>query len=96
MDLDIVYSAQKYAAVVLRAIPRSIKLRLQMNIKHEMKARQEFSDRSLEIAFKDFYTGFLTEEEIREVIGGKDLWISEDEVLERWALKGTVRTSAAA
>ena len=56
---------------------------------HEMKARQEFADRSLAKAFTEFYEGFLTEAEIQEVIDGKDLWIDEIEVLERWANKLT-------
>jgi ATP-dependent protease ClpP protease subunit len=51
---------------------------------HEMKARQEFADKSLEKAFTSFYGGFLTKDEIKEVIDGKDLWMDEDEVLERW------------
>lgn len=51
---------------------------------HEMKARQEFTDKSLNEAFKAFYQGFLSEKEMEEVIDGKDLWMGKDEVLDRW------------
>lgn len=51
---------------------------------HEMKARQEFMDKSLNEAFKDFYRGFLSDKEMKEVIDGKDIWIGKDEVLTRW------------
>lgn len=51
-----------------------------------MKARQEFIDRHLRIVFTQTYTGFLSEQEIEDVIEGKDIWLSGDEVRER--LKG--------
>lgn len=51
---------------------------------HEMKARQEFTDKSLNEAFKAFYRGFLSEKEMEEVIDGKDLWMGKDEVTKRW------------
>lgn len=51
---------------------------------HEMKARQEFMDSSLNEAFKAFYNGFLSEEEMDSVIDGKDLWMGTSEVIERW------------
>lgn len=54
---------------------------------HEMKARQEFIDDSLNDAFVDFYKGFLTEVEMKSVIDGKDLWMGKDEVMERWNYK---------
>lgn len=54
---------------------------------HEMKARQKFMDDSLNDAFTSFYKGFLTDTEITDVIGGKDLWMGKDEVVERWAYK---------
>jgi ATP-dependent protease ClpP protease subunit len=54
---------------------------------HEMKARQEFMDKSLNTAFKEFYSGFLTDKEMEEVIDGKDYWIGKSEVLERWSYK---------
>ena len=54
---------------------------------HEMKARQSFMDTQLNTAFKEFYTGFLTEDEMKEVIDGKDMWLSKAEVIERLARK---------
>ena len=54
---------------------------------HELRALQEHTDKSLNAAFSEFYTGFLTAKEMREVIDGKDMWMSTDEVLERWARK---------
>ncbi len=53
---------------------------------HEMKARQEFMDKSLNQAFKTFYAGFLSDDEMEAVIDGKDLWMGKDEVVSR--LKG--------
>ncbi len=62
---------------------------------HEMKARQRFTDEHLNGAFKDFYSGFLTDEEMNSVIEGTDLWMSTKEVSKRWEcrvnyLKGKV------
>lgn len=54
---------------------------------HELKARQEFMDKSLNTAFTSFYTGFLTDQEMKDVIDGKDMWMGKDEVLERWSYK---------
>jgi len=54
---------------------------------HEMKARQEFADKSLNNTFKCFYKGFLTDNEMQDVIDGKDLWMGKDEVIERWGNK---------
>jgi ATP-dependent Clp protease protease subunit len=62
---------------------------------HEMKARQKFTDDHLNQAFKSFYSGFLSEDEMDKVIEGTDLWMATEEVTERWAnrvtyLKGEV------
>lgn len=54
---------------------------------HELKSRQKFTDDSLEEAFKELYLGFLTKEEMQEVIDGKDLWMGAEEVRGRWANK---------
>lgn len=51
---------------------------------HELKARQEFMDKALNDAFTEFYSAFLTKEEMEEVIDGKDMWMGPDEVRERW------------
>jgi ATP-dependent Clp protease protease subunit len=51
---------------------------------HEMKARQKFTDDHLNDAFKSFYTGFLTADDMERVIEGTDLWMGSDEVQRRW------------
>lgn len=55
-------------------------LRLALNITHELKAHQEFVDANLNNSFKTFYNGFLTDEEIEEVISGRDYWMNKEEV----------------
>ena len=52
-----------------------------------MKARQDFTDRTTNDAFKEFYSGFLTDKEVKEVINGKDIWLTADEVRMRWQRK---------
>lgn len=47
---------------------------------HELKAHQEFVDANLNNSFKTFYNNFLTEDEIDEVISGKDYWMNKEEV----------------
>lgn len=54
---------------------------------HELKSRQEFTDRSLNAAFAGIYEGFLTPQEMTQIIDGRDLWLSSDEVYERWLNK---------
>ena len=54
---------------------------------HEMKAHQEFVDKNLNNAFTDYYRGFLTIQEIENVIDGKDLWLGKEEVDRRWLLR---------
>ena len=51
---------------------------------HELKAFQKFTDQELNKTFKEFYLGFLSEEEINDVIEGKDIWLNSEEVKERW------------
>lgn len=51
---------------------------------HEIKAHQRFMDDELNKYFTKTYDGFLTSKEIKDVIGGKDLWMGKDEVLARW------------
>jgi ATP-dependent protease ClpP protease subunit len=51
---------------------------------HEMKARQKFTDEHLNEAFSEFYSGFLTEQEMNNVIDGLDIWMGSKEVTERW------------
>lgn len=51
---------------------------------HEMKARQEFIDQELNSAFRTFYNGFLTDDEMTSVIDGKDLWLNTEDTMKRW------------
>lgn len=54
---------------------------------HEIKAQQKFIDEELNKYFEAVYGGFLTADEIKAVIEGKDLWLSKAEVEERWSNK---------
>lgn len=54
---------------------------------HEMKARQTFIDRELNKSFNKYYLGFLSAEEIEDVIEGRDIWLNSEEVEERWQHK---------
>lgn len=54
---------------------------------HEMKARQNFIDKELNKSFREYYLGFLTEDEIVDIIDGKDIWLNNEEVDERWKNK---------
>lgn len=54
---------------------------------HETKAYVEFSNRELTNALTSIYKGFLTDEEILQVLDGKDIWLNKAEVLERWENK---------
>lgn len=62
---------------------------------NEIKAQQDFVDRELNVAFKEIYSGFLTDREMTQVIDGRDIWLGKSEVLSRWNSKitGTVITS---
>lgn len=51
---------------------------------HELKAYQTFMDKELNRAFKEIYKGFLTDDEMNDVIDGRDIWLNETEVLTRW------------
>lgn len=61
---------------------------------NELKARQTFVDNQINEAFRTFYSGFLTEEEMQRVIEGTDLWMGTEEVLERWQNKVMFRKEA--
>lgn len=51
---------------------------------HEMKARQTFIDKELNKSFNRYYKGFLSQQEIEDVIEGKDIWLNSEEVMQRW------------
>ena len=54
---------------------------------HELKAYQNFTDKELNKTFREVYKDFLTEEEMTDVIDGKDIWLNTEEVQTRWTNK---------
>ena len=54
---------------------------------HEVIDYINFNDKDLQNTFREIYTGFLTEQEIAEVLRGKDMWLTADDVRVRWATK---------
>lgn len=57
---------------------------------NEIKARQEFTERTTSTTFRRIHEGFFTKKEIEEMIDGKDFWLDENDVRERWARKTSV------
>ena len=57
---------------------------------NEIKARQDFTERTTSATFRRIHEGFFTKKEIEEMIDGKDFWLDEIEVRERWARKQNV------
>ena len=57
---------------------------------NEIKARQEFTERTTSATFRRIHEGFFTKKEIEEMIDGKDFWLDENEVRERWARKQSI------
>ena len=53
----------------------------------EIKDYVKFSDAELNSTFREIYKGFLTEEEMKDVIDGKDMWLNQSNVLARWENK---------
>lgn len=51
---------------------------------HEVMDYINFNDRTLKQTFKEIYSGFLTPEEVTEVLRGKDMWLDSTEVKNRW------------
>lgn len=60
---------------------------------HELRAHQEFMDKSLNEAFRVFYKGFLTDKEMQKVLDGQDIWMGKSEVLERLERKYSTNTT---
>ena len=50
----------------------------------EMKLQMDFMARELAITFRAVYAGFLTPDEIEDVIDDRDLWLNKTEVEARW------------
>jgi ATP-dependent protease ClpP protease subunit len=60
---------------------------------NQVKDYVDFTDRELKRAFREIYTGFLTEEEILLVTErDKEVWLNELEVTERWKAYQIART----
>ena len=55
--------------------------------KLEVEDYTHFNDKDLQNTFREIYKGFLTEEEIADVLRGKDMWLTADDVRVRWAAK---------
>lgn len=53
----------------------------------EVRDYVKFNDTELNKTFKAIYGNFLTDKEASEIIEGKDLWLSSEEVIERWNKK---------
>lgn len=49
----------------------------------EIAAEAKFQETYIKSLYNDIYHGFLTEYEIDNVIEGKDIWLTSDEVIER-------------
>lgn len=54
---------------------------------NEIKARNAFDDVEIPRLFKEIHKGFLTKDEIEKVLDGKDMWMSEKEIMKRWKNK---------
>ena len=52
---------------------------------HEIVDYINFSDKSLKETFAKIYAGFLTEDELTDVIKGKDMWMDAEEIRNRWS-----------
>jgi len=50
----------------------------------EAKDQMDFVNNEINESFRDYYAGFLTEEEIADVIEDHDIWLNSSQVLERW------------
>ena len=53
----------------------------------EAKDQMEFVNNEINESFRDFYHGFLTPDEIEDVIGDHDIWLNSRQIMERWETK---------
>lgn len=54
---------------------------------NEIKAKYDFEAVEIPRMFRDLHAGFLTPEEIENVIKGQDMWLNKEQILERFARK---------
>lgn len=52
---------------------------------NEIRDQVKFIERHLPAAYHTIYKQFLTSEEIKEIIDGRDMWMGMSEILDRWA-----------
>ena len=57
----------------------------------EAKDQMDFVNNEINESFRDYYLGFLTEEEIADVIEDHDIWLNSHQVMERWNNRKTAR-----
>lgn len=50
----------------------------------DIKREEEFYNPWLENFFNEIYKHFLSKKEIQDILGGKDMWLRSDEVMERF------------
>ncbi len=50
---------------------------------HEQKAKFQFDKTYFEDVWRKLYKGFLTDQEIEEVLNGRDIWLTASETLDR-------------
>lgn len=50
---------------------------------HEQQAKFHFDEDYFESVWRQIYKGFLTDQEIEDVLNGKDIWLTATETLER-------------
>lgn len=61
---------------------------------HELLSNIEFMIKSNKAFFEDIYEGFLSEDEIATVLAGKDIYLNDDEVMERFEMVKMLRQEA--
>lgn len=81
-----IYSLWKHKAELLLGQYSCVYWRI-LKKGNEIKARQTFTERTTSATFRRIHEGFFSKKEIEEMIEGKDFWLDEHEVRERWSRK---------
>lgn len=53
----------------------------------EAKDQMDFVNNEINESFRDYYAGFLTEDEITDIVDDHDIWLNSKQVLERWTTR---------
>ena len=61
----------------------------------EMHRQVTFERKWSETLFRDVYEDFLTQDEVTDIIDGKDLWLNSENVLERMQKRAAIRKEMA-